>query len=244
MATLPVNSFNIRPRRADGQLRARLRRERRERIASQSSHEAAQEVHLVQPEFSKDWALVQRAMVGDAESQERLFAPHTSRLHRTAFAVLRNKEDAEDAVQDGLCKAFASLASFEGRSSLSTWLTSIVKNAALMALRRKKCRPEASLDELLEGESETLTHTAVDARPNPEQTCAASEIRVLIEKELRQLSPALRIALRLRTTKALSTVELGQVLGISAAAFKSRISRARRQIAYELRRSLVIPEVA
>lgn len=243
MATLPVNAFNVRPRHVDRQLRGRLR-ERRERIAPRPVQEAAHEIHVVQPEFSKDFALVQQAMAGDAESQERLFAPYTTRLYRTAFAVLRNKEDAEDAVQDGLCKAYASLASFQGRSSLSTWLTSIVKNAALMSLRKKKCRPEASLDELLEGESETLTHTAVDVRPNPEQTCAATEIRVLIEKELHHLSPALRIALRLRTTKALSTAELGRVLGISAAAFKSRISRARRQIAYQLRRSLVIPEVA
>jgi len=244
MATLPVNALHIRPSRVGGELRARLRRERREPMASCGSQQTVQETPFASPEFGKDWALVQQAMAGDTESRERLFAPYTSRLYRTAFAVLRNKEDAEDALQDGLCKAYANLASYQGRSSLSTWLTSIVKNAALMALRRKKCRPEASLDELLEGDSDTFTYTAVDARPNPEQTCAASEIKILIDKHLRELSPALRVALRLRTTKALSTAELGQVLGISAAAFKSRISRARRQIASDLRRALIIPEIA
>jgi RNA polymerase sigma factor (sigma-70 family) len=239
MATSPVASFNVRPGQAQRQIATRLRRERRDRIASRAAQQEHGENLLVLPEFSKDWGLVQRAIAGDTNSQESLFAPYTSRLHRIAFAVLRNKEDAEDAVQDGLCKAFASLRSFQGRSSLSTWLTSIVKNAALMALRRKKSRPEASLDELLEAQSEVLTHTAVDARPNPEQICAATEIRALVDKELRQLSPALQIALRLRITKAHSTAELGNSLGISAAAFKSRISRARRQIAFEMRRSLV-----
>jgi hypothetical protein len=67
-------------------------------------------------------------------------------------------------MQDGLCKAFASLGSFQGRSTFSTWLTSIVKNAALMAMRRKKSRPEACLDELLEAQSKTLTRTDADVR--------------------------------------------------------------------------------
>jgi RNA polymerase sigma-70 factor (ECF subfamily) len=189
--------------------------------------------------MSQDYIVVQQAIAGNADCQASLFSQYTARLYRAAFAVLRNKEDAEDAVQDGLYKAFANLHSFQGRSSLSTWLTSIVKNAALMSLRRKKSRPEASLDELLEAQSEVLTHTAVDARPNPEQTCAAGEIRALVEKEMRQLSPALRTALQLRVTRALSTSELSETLGISTAALKSRISRARRQIAGELRRSLM-----
>lgn len=67
-----------------------------------------------------EWAIVQKAIAGDTEAQERLFARHRPRLYRTAVALLRNKEDAEDAVQDGLCKAYTNLRSFQGRSSFST----------------------------------------------------------------------------------------------------------------------------
>jgi RNA polymerase sigma-70 factor (ECF subfamily) len=238
MATSSVTSFNVRLGRVERQMRVKTRREQRDRIASLALQQVSYENQLFRPEFSKDWVMIQRAIAGDAHCQTNLFAPYTGRLYRTAFAVLRNKEDAQDAVQDGLCKAFASLGSFQGRSTFSTWLTTIVKNAALMALRRKKSRPEASLDELLEPQSETLTHIAADARPDPEQTCAAGEIRTLVEEGLRELSPSLQIALRLRITKANSTAELARALGISAAAFKSRIFRARRQMARELRQSL------
>ena len=94
-----------------------------------------------------EWAVVQQAIAGNADAQERLFAGHTRRLYRTVFALLNNKEDAEDALQEGLCKAFTSLRSFQGRSSFSTWLTRIVINSALMARRRRSAHPEASLDE-------------------------------------------------------------------------------------------------
>jgi RNA polymerase sigma-70 factor (ECF subfamily) len=194
----------------------------------------------IRPEFREDWAMVQRAIGGDADCQARLLAPYTERLYRTAVAVMRNKEDAEDAVQNGLCKAFANLANFQGRSSLSTWLTSIVKNEALMALR-KKSRTEASLDELVDGQPEVLACIAVDARPNPEQAYAAKETRELIEEALRQLSPALQSVLRLRANQALSTSEVGASLGISGAAVKSRLCRARQRLAYELQSALARP---
>ena len=104
--------------------------------------------------LGNEWAAVQQAIAGNADAQEGLFAPHTRRLYRTVFALLNNKEDAEDALQEGLCKAFTSLRSFEGRSSFSTWLTRIVINSALMARRRKSAHPEASLDEMLDDHPE------------------------------------------------------------------------------------------
>ena len=99
-------------------------------------------------DLGKEWAVVQQAIAGNADAQERLFAAHTRRLYRIVLALLNNKEDAEDALQEGLCKAFTSLRSFEGRSSFSTWLTRIVINSALMARRRKNAHPETSLDEI------------------------------------------------------------------------------------------------
>src|ERR1700692_2660065 len=117
--------------------------------------------------LSEEWALVQRAIAGDTGSQDRLFVSHTARLYRTAFAVLR-KEDAEDAVQDGLFRAYTKLRSFQGRSSFSTWLTRIVINSALMNRRRKGARPEASLDDILENHEGRVLPGIVDLRPDPE----------------------------------------------------------------------------
>jgi RNA polymerase sigma-70 factor, ECF subfamily len=156
---------------------------------------------------------------------------YSGRLYRTAFAILRNKEDVEDAVQEGLCRAFAKLATFEGRSSLSTWLTTIMKNAALMALRRKRCHPESSLDGLPENRSEKLTNAVVDAGPDPEQICAAGEIGARLEAQLQKLPPSLRSAFRLRTFDTLSVAESSRALSISPGALKSRMSRARRKLA-------------
>ena len=104
----------------------------------------------------KDWAVVQQALAGNAEAQERLFAPHARRLYRIVLALLNNKEDAEDALQEGLCKAFTSLRSFQGRSSFSTWLTRVVINSALMACRRKVAHRAASLDEILDSSTRTV----------------------------------------------------------------------------------------
>jgi RNA polymerase sigma-70 factor (ECF subfamily) len=194
--------------------------------------------------MGKDWALVQQAIAGDADAQEQLFAPHTRRLYRIVFALLPNKEDAEDALQDGLCKAFTSLRSFQGRSSFSTWLTRIVMNSALMARRRKRVHPEASLDEILDSQPEWLPQGVVDPRPDPETIYAGIEINALVEEHVRQLPPALQAAFRLQAVNGLSTIESSQALGIRANTFKSRTCRARRKLACGLKRSLEVSTIA
>src|SRR5271165_3527038 len=134
--------------------------------------------------LSEEWALVQGALAGDSDSLDRLFAAHTAKLYRTAFAMLRNKEDAEDAVQDALCSAYTKLRSFQGRSSFLTWLTRIVINSAHMNRRRKGARPEASLDEILDSQEGWVTHKIVDLRPDPEKICSVIEIDALVKKEV------------------------------------------------------------
>src|SRR5215469_15114647 len=99
---------------------------------------------------NEDQEQIEQAMAGDSAAQGRLFRTHTPRLYRVAFKVLRNKEDAEDAVQDGWYSSYSKLHTFEGRSSLSTWLTRIVINSALMIRRRNKHQFLISLDEVSE----------------------------------------------------------------------------------------------
>lgn len=214
-------------------LKQRMRRTGSRTLAAPSPERAA-----ASPAVSEEWSLIQRAIGGDSHAQKQIFSCDTAKLRRTAFAILRNKEDAEDAVQDGLCKAYRSLRSFQGRSSLSTWLTRIVINSALMIRRRKNSRPEASLDDILDGQPERLQHRIVDKRPNPEQICTTTEIYGLVEQQVRQLSPGLRASVQLCDLDGLSQADSTQALGIQKSAFKSRISRARQKLADGLRQSL------
>ena len=188
----------------------------------------------------KEWAVVQQAIAGDADAQESLFAPHTRKLYRIALVLLANKEDAEDALQDGLCKAFTSLRSFQGRSSFSTWLTRIVINSALMARRRKLVHSEASLDEMLDNQPVQMPRGVVDARSDPEKLCAASELHARVEEHVSQLPSALQVAIRLHAIYGFSATDSGKLLGVSASAIKSRIFRARLKLACRLHRSLEI----
>ncbi|MFZ0964612.1 MAG: sigma-70 family RNA polymerase sigma factor [Terriglobia bacterium] len=189
-------------------------------------------------DMGKEWAVVQQAIAGDADAQEHLFARHTRRLYRIVLALLNNKEDAEDALQEGLCKAFTSLRTFQGRSSFSTWLTRVVINSALMARRRKNNHPEASLDEMMGSQLKQMPRGFVDPRPGPEELYAETEFNTRIKEHVNRLPPALQTALRLHAIYGFSVPHSGEVLGISASAIKSRVFRARLRLACGLRRSL------
>jgi RNA polymerase sigma-70 factor (ECF subfamily) len=193
------------------------------------------------PVMRGDWDLIRQAAVGNPEAQERLFKTHTPRLYRTAFAVLRNKEDAEDAVQESWSKAYANLDSFEGRAAFSTWLTRVAINSALMLRRRKSCRVEASLNEILDDHSQPLMDRTISDSPNPEQIYAASELNALIEGEIRELPPRAQATFRLRTIEEFSTTEAARALGIRESAVKSRVSRAREKVSRGLRKLLSTP---
>ena len=113
-------------------VRGTSRRSELTRSVSRAGNPRAFGEKFASPAARKEWDLVQQAIAGNADAQEQLFKTYTPRLFRTAFAVLRNKEDAEDAVQDSWCRAYRNLRSFQGRSAFSTWLTRIAINSALM----------------------------------------------------------------------------------------------------------------
>src|ERR1700676_917503 len=109
--------------------------------------------------------------LNDFESAISRYSPV---LFRVALRRLRNVEDAEDAVQDALLSAYKHIGQFEGRSQLSTWLTTIVSNVALMKLRRYSRYEMLSLDQEHENDATALATKLKDARPNPEKMCAQS----------------------------------------------------------------------
>ena len=216
---------------------------RRGRIALPAPSPLNLDTTAARRDRGKEWAVIQQAIAGNADAQERLFAPHTRKLYRIALVLLDNKEDAEDVFQEGLCKAFTSLRSFQGRSSFSTWLTRIVINSALMARRGKRGHPEASLDEMLDDQPKQMPREFVDPRPDPEELYAATELTARVEEHISQLPPALQIAIRLHAIYGFSALHSGKVLGISASAIKSQIFRARLKLACGLHRSLELSAI-
>jgi len=188
-----------------------------------------------------EWALVQRAIGGDGNALELLVAPNLGRLYRVAFAILRNKEDAEDALQEGLCKAYFRLGSFQGRSSFSTWLTRIVINMSLMALRRQRRQAihlEYSLDEILHDQEVWPARMPVDQRPNPERLCAIAELGTLLKEHILRLPSSDRDLFLHYAIKGHPVAESSQTFGIPAATLKSKILRTRRKLARGLQHSL------
>ena len=179
----------------------------------------------------EEWEIVHRAIAGDPEPLAAFFARERTRLYRTAFAVLRNREDAEDALQIGYLSAYTNLASFAGRSKFSTWLTRIVLNAALMHRRKLRGFPQLSLDETVAGNPAPWADRLVDPRPDPEQVCAQTETRGMVNRELNQLSPLLRSTFQLRFIADFSAPEAAELQSLNLSATKSRASRARQQVA-------------
>lgn len=204
-----------------------IQRRRPRSAGSQSSTISNSGRTLFSPAVARDWKLVQQAIAGDSHAQEKLFATHAARLYRTAFSVVRNKEDAEDAVQNSLCNAFINLPFFRGRSSFSTWLTRIVINSALMILRKNRNAREVSTEELNEAGKVWLNLRVPDVSPNPEQRYVARERRRILNEAICNLCPRSRTVVELNQLQELSLKETAGVLGISVAAAKARFFHAR-----------------
>jgi len=172
-------------------------------------------------------------MAGDQTALEMLFARHNRALYQTAFRLLGNAEDAEDALQEGLLAAYRNLPRFEGRSQFSTWLTRIVINAALMRRRSKRAHPALSLDDSGE-EQIPASERFADEGPSPEEIYAGVELAERLRENLEGLSPLLRRAFELRELNGLTADEAARVLGVSRNTLKARLWRARHQLAERL----------
>src|SRR5882762_6017763 len=155
-------------------------------------------------------------------------------LFRVALKRLRN---IEDDVQGALLSAHKHTSQFEGRSQLSTWLTRIVTNVALMKLRRCSRHETLSLDQDHENDGAVFASELMDVRPNPETICAQAEMDETLRRALRELSPKQRSAIQMCELDGFSTREAANALGISMNTLKSRVSRARATL------SLLLGEV-
>jgi len=177
-----------------------------------------------------DLDLVHASKNGDVAAFEQLVRRYDRRLLRIAQSVTHNREDSQDAVQEAFLKAYQNLADFREHSQFSTWLIRITVNQALMKLRKQRTVREVSLDEDFQGEGDMLPVEVTDWAPNPEQLYWASELRHILTQTLEALRPPLRAVFVLRDIECLSIDQTAVVLGLSQAAVKARLWRARLQL--------------
>jgi RNA polymerase sigma-70 factor (ECF subfamily) len=192
-----------------------------------------------------DRALAALLAARDPAAVRLVTARNNQRLFRAAWAILKNRTEAEDAVQSAYLQVLAAVAGFEGRSSLSTWLTRIVINEALMRVRAAK-RRRAALDQdsvvVLDDYREKLMQGSMSPTL-PDGAVARAEIREMLETAIARLPDPFRVVFMLREVEGLSVDEAADALGIAPATVKTRHFRARRRLqddlAPELKTALV-----
>jgi RNA polymerase sigma-70 factor, ECF subfamily len=187
---------------------------------------------------ARDEELVAAAKGGDELAFETIVKRHRQRISAVALRYTRSREDAEDIVQQTFQRAFSHLQGFEGRSSFSTWLTSIVINQALMFLRRRKALREVPIDHPSNDQGTTPALEMADASPDPESSYLEQEEARVLAEAIGQLRPAMRTAVELTELRELSMLEAARHLGISTGAVKSRVFHARRKLGEALRRNM------
>src|SRR5262249_1769729 len=151
-----------------------------------------------------------------------------------AYAILRNRADAEDALQNAFVQAWEHLGDFHG-GNLGGWFHRILVNQCLMRLRQR--RASVSVDETIQSDH-SFHLEVIDQRILPEDKLANSEVRLLVGYEVHALPPLLRNVLVMRELDQLGTKDIALQLGISEAAVKSRLTRARHELKDRMRRHL------
>ena len=179
--------------------------------------------------------LVTAAKAGDTAAFEELVNRYERKIFRLTMHITRNREDAEDAMQDAFMKAYSHLDRFHEESRFYTWLVRIAANEALMRLRKRRPN-QFSLDEPIESEDDFVPQQIEDWGPSPEQRFAQTEMRDILRGVIEELPPDFRVVFLLRDVEGLSTEETAETVGISEAAVKSRLLRARLKLRQKLDR--------
>ena len=171
----------------------------------------------------EDGALIEAARGGDGDALDALLRQYQPRIYRFGIKMCRDPEDARDVLQETLFAAARSFRGFRGASSVSTWLYAIARSFCVKARRRSVFAPEVVS---LEAEAPAVG-AARDRAPDPERSLADREVGEALEAAIVALEPEYREVLLLRDVEGLSAAEVADVTGLTVAAVKSRLHRAR-----------------
>jgi RNA polymerase sigma-70 factor (ECF subfamily) len=176
--------------------------------------------------------LLARMQAGDDAAFEECVRAYCSRLLVVARRIVRNEEDAQDAVQETFLAAFKQIGGFKGLSSLGTWLHRIAVNMALMRVRHRQRHPEQSIENLLPhfGDDEHQLDPPALWKATPDSGLQRQEARDLVQHCIGKLPEIYRTVLLLRDIEGMDTDETARLLDTSAGVVKTRLHRARQAL--------------
>ena len=181
----------------------------------------------LEPQEYRDTNLVRAAKAGHPSAFATLCERYGQQMLRSTYRITRNREDAEDAVQDALLRAFVHLKDFNGESSFATWLTRIAINSALMILRKKRSSLEMAMTSGDNPGSDGFIYQIADHAPNPERRYAQREKERILKKAIHSLRPTLRQVIEMKQLRECSMRETAETMCISVAAAKARLFHAK-----------------
>jgi RNA polymerase sigma-70 factor (ECF subfamily) len=179
---------------------------------------------------AREHDLILQVQRGQSELFYELVRPYERRVYAAALAILRNEQDAEDAAQEAMLKAFANIRQFRAEARFSTWLIQITVNQALMRRRRERTVPMEGLDnrrDASDNETEYAPRDFADWREIPSETLERKEVRQRLAEALATLDRKYREVFVMRDMEHLNIQETAEALGITVASVKTRLSRAR-----------------
>jgi RNA polymerase sigma-70 factor, ECF subfamily len=188
------------------------------------------------PDFRDESWLVARAKSGHEDAFGELYERHRLKTYRTALRILRNQQDAEDAVQKAFHHALVNLQRFREDSTFSTWLTRIAINECLMLIRQRRTpEPLHEVDAYsAQGEG---TLEIPDGGPTPEQILCERERRTALIQAIGRLRKNLRVVILHRELQGMTSAETARRLGLTVSAVKARTFHARRFLKKHLERN-------
>ena len=171
--------------------------------------------------------LIRRVQAGERERFYELVKPYERRVYMAALAILRNEADAEDVAQEAILKALTHIGQFRAEAKLSTWLTQITVNEALMRRRKQHAEIMEPIGERQDEEGNYTPRDFADWREIPSESLERKEVRERLTEALASLKRQYREVFVLRDVQHMSIEETASALGISQASVKTRLLRAR-----------------
>jgi RNA polymerase sigma-70 factor, ECF subfamily len=175
--------------------------------------------------------LVRRAQAGDSAAFEQLVDYYKHRIYNYVLRMVGDPDTAEDIAQETFIRAYSSLASFRGASSIQTWLYRIASNLAIDTMRRRKYRYNSfSLDEPLSTLDSEVSRDIEDDTPGPQRQLQTRQLQQKVTDAIVQLSPKLRTVIILYELQGMSYDEIAEIVGAPLGTIKSRLFNAREQL--------------
>ena len=196
----------------------------------QSPESTSLQTELAGSQSYREGLLIERVSTGDHEAFLELLRPYERRIFVSALSIVRNEADAEEVAQEAILKAFRALGRFRQESKFSTWLTQIVINEAKMRLRKDRRHLYESLENGPQGDDgDYIPREFADWREIPSEALENRELREMLQQAIESLPAKYRAVLVLRDVEHLTIRETADILGITEANVKTRLSRARLQ---------------